>query len=443
MKRKKNKKRRRIQGRPSATFPAKFTVGSRVRVKPGITDPDFKDIPLGGWAGTTSQVDQRSNPPILLIEWNQFTLDHMHPVYRNHCERDGRFLECLWLSETDVEPDSGESILIEQPTHLVSRPLSEDDPEDRIRAIFSLTSDDPLPPANLENLRRYARYLKTHLSFPLQAESLDETSLSRQSKYEIRVLGLLDTDDCDEENGVWCEVEQHGESFELPLAELEVRNNRHHRQLVEDYSFWSYNWSVEEEANSSMTHSIWFDTSTDQFGRVSSLKFLATCGLAGAVYGIVLGALLGAVAGTQAGMWVGAAVLGVLGLAIGIKSGPVMGAVNRMQYALVVWGIFSTIAGMLVGAMIGALVVAFTGCLIGGIVGALVGKVLEKWKVKRAGPFRGSVLGAVVGAVGLACYRDYENAVLWSVHGAWVGALSAVFLVLAMSGLIALSTRRS
>lgn len=443
MKRKKNKQRRRKRERPSATFPAKFSVGSRVRVKPGITDPDFKDIPLGGWAGTTTQVDRRSNPPTLLIEWNQSTLDHMHPVYRNRCERDGRFLECLWLSESDVEPDSGEPILIEQPTHLVSRPLSEADSEDRIRAIFSLTSDDPLPPANLENLRRYARYLKTHLSFPLQAESLDETSLSRQSKYEIRVLRLLDEHDCDEENGVWCEVEQHGESFELPLAELEVRNNRHHRQLIEDYSFWSYNWSVEEEADSSTTHSIWFDTSTDQFGLGSSLKFLAKCGLAGAIYGIVLGATLGAVAGTQTGVWVGAVVLGVLGLAIGMKSGPVFGAVNRMRHGLVVAGIFGTVAGIFVGAMIGALVVGIAGTLIGGVIGAIVGKLLGKWKVKRSGPFRGAIVGAGVGAVALAFYRDQESAFLWSVHGAWVGALSALLLVLAMSGMIALSARRT
>jgi hypothetical protein len=29
------------------------------RVKYGIPDPDFPDIPLGGWAGTIAEVDQR------------------------------------------------------------------------------------------------------------------------------------------------------------------------------------------------------------------------------------------------------------------------------------------------------------------------------------------------------------------------------------------------
>ena len=32
--------------------PPRFSVGDRVRVKTGVPDPDFPDIPLGGWAGT-------------------------------------------------------------------------------------------------------------------------------------------------------------------------------------------------------------------------------------------------------------------------------------------------------------------------------------------------------------------------------------------------------
>ena len=72
------------------------------------SDPDFPDIPLGGWAGTIKEVDQRSAPPTYLIEWDGHTLDHMHPVYRKRCERDGLELERMWLGEDDLEPDSGE-----------------------------------------------------------------------------------------------------------------------------------------------------------------------------------------------------------------------------------------------------------------------------------------------------------------------------------------------
>ncbi len=34
-----------------------FSVGDAVRVKPGVTDPDFPDTPFGGWAGTIAEVE--------------------------------------------------------------------------------------------------------------------------------------------------------------------------------------------------------------------------------------------------------------------------------------------------------------------------------------------------------------------------------------------------
>src|SRR5207244_6385941 len=85
--------------------PARFAAGAQVRVKPGITVPDFADIPLGGWAGTITEVDQRSAPPTYLIEWNRHTLDHMHPVYRKRCERDGLGLESMLLGEDGIDDD--------------------------------------------------------------------------------------------------------------------------------------------------------------------------------------------------------------------------------------------------------------------------------------------------------------------------------------------------
>src|SRR4051812_31896968 len=84
------------RGKPKPTSAAQFTVGERVRVKPGTTDPDFDDIPLGGWTGTISEINRTPNPPVYLIEWDQRTLAAMHPVYRNRCERDGLEIESMW-----------------------------------------------------------------------------------------------------------------------------------------------------------------------------------------------------------------------------------------------------------------------------------------------------------------------------------------------------------
>jgi hypothetical protein len=435
------KKKKPGQQRTRQRFPARHGVGHHVRVKPGTTDPDFPDIPLGGWAGAIMDVDQRSNPPIYLIEWNQHTLDHMHPVYRKRCERDGLELERMWLGENDIEPDSGGPAVIEQPTSIVTRPLSKNDQDDRIRAIFGLTSDDPLPPTNVENLRRYGSYLRRQLSFPFEGSYTAEIGPFEEAKYLITVLGILDDDNCDEEEGVLCRAEQHGESVELPLANLEVPDNSYHRQLVEDYSYWFGNWPADDFTAPAARHREPFETHTGPPGKWSFLKTLVQYGLYGAAYGVVLGSLLGALEGARTGALVGAAMLGLVGLAAGAKYGMVVGLVNRVRYASLAGGFLGALAGVLVGAVIGAMVVAFAGTLVGGIIGALVGSLLAKLQWKRLGTFEGTIIGAGVGAVVAACCRDQEEALAWAFHGAWLGACAAVLLVLAAVGSLALAAR--
>src|SRR4051812_49203891 len=84
-----------------------FEPGAKVRVRSGVTVPDFEDIPLGGWTGTIEMVEQVDDQITYEIEWDRRTLDGMHPVYRKRCERDGLDLETMWLTEDDVEPDDG------------------------------------------------------------------------------------------------------------------------------------------------------------------------------------------------------------------------------------------------------------------------------------------------------------------------------------------------
>lgn len=144
-----------MSGREKHASPSRFSTGDLVRVKAGAVDPDFPDIPLGGWKGTVTEISE--DPPLYLIRWDQQTLDAIHPVYRHRCERDGLDCEQMYLPESELEPDAGEPTEIEQPTHVETRPLSMEDQEDRIRAVFGLTSDDSLSEVDDDSLKAYLR----------------------------------------------------------------------------------------------------------------------------------------------------------------------------------------------------------------------------------------------------------------------------------------------
>jgi hypothetical protein len=225
--------------------PARFAAGAQVRVKPGTTDPDFPDIPLGGWAGTIQEVDQRSDPPTYLVEWDRHTLDHMHPVYRKRCERDGLVLESMWLGEDDIEPATGEPAVIEQPTEIRTRPLNEKDEDDRVRMALGLTSDDPLADVNHDTLLAYHHYLAAHLAFPFEASWSAESGPLDTSTQTITITGLSDPEDddswVDEMYGLLCEAKAGRRVIEVPLAECEARKGTPNRQLLADYSYWFWN----------------------------------------------------------------------------------------------------------------------------------------------------------------------------------------------------------
>ena len=51
-----------------------FQIGAKVRVRSGVRDPDFPDIPLGGWAGTVKEVERAEGEVTCLIAWDRATL---------------------------------------------------------------------------------------------------------------------------------------------------------------------------------------------------------------------------------------------------------------------------------------------------------------------------------------------------------------------------------
>lgn len=224
------------------TVKPKFSIGEQVCVRHGVTDPDFPDIPSSGWAGTISEIE-RGAPTRYLIELNERTLRSLHPIYQKRCERDGLVANEVWMFEEDLEPDGGGAVEIEQPTNIVTKPLSMKDQDDRIRAVFGLTSDDPLPDVDDETLLAYHKHLASALSFPFDGKYSFEPRFLETKTYAITILRLVDPEEFrDDEYGVFCEARRENEIIQLPLTEVEVTKRSPNRQLVGDYSYWFGNW---------------------------------------------------------------------------------------------------------------------------------------------------------------------------------------------------------
>jgi hypothetical protein len=221
---------------------AKFAVGDSVRVHTGVTDPDFPDIPLGGWVGKIAEVED-GNTPLYQIRWSQKTLKNMHPVYQKRCERDGLDHEEMRLGEDELEPDVGGPVILEQPTKIVTPPLSMKDQDDRIRVVFGLTRDDLLPEVDEESLRTYYKYLAAKLKFPVDATWAKVVGMGEVTeKVTILALGGFEDDPgIDDTYGVLCKAKMSRGEGELPLAEMEKVKGKPNKQLVEDYASWFWN----------------------------------------------------------------------------------------------------------------------------------------------------------------------------------------------------------
>jgi hypothetical protein len=219
------------------TTSAQIEPGAKVRVKHGVRDPDFPDIPLGGWAGTVQEVHRAEGEVTYLIAWDRRTLRDIHPIYRKRCERDGLDFETMALGEPDIEPDDGERVPIEEPTEINTPPLSEKDQDDRVRLALGLTHDDPLPEANRKTLLAYHRYLTAHLTFPFKARHEVHGT-------PLMVLRLLSPKEYDLEEGfgLLCEARDRTGPSDMPLADLEGAGPGN-RRLIQDYGYWFHNYA--------------------------------------------------------------------------------------------------------------------------------------------------------------------------------------------------------
>jgi hypothetical protein len=221
----------------------RFQVGDKVRVKPGVSDPDFPDMPLGGWTGTVTEIIEHEGQVNCVFELDERTLASLHPIFRQRSEIDGLDIGFMGVCQEDIEPDDGTLLPIEQPTAIVPRPLSPDEQDDRVRMVFGLTHDDFLPEVNREHQHTYYRYLLSHLTLPFRAQYRPGRRRSSGKPVRLTVTGLEDVNEyeVEERYGLIGVGKEPGGPVEFPLIEIEGIEGESNRRLIEDYAYWLAN----------------------------------------------------------------------------------------------------------------------------------------------------------------------------------------------------------
>ena len=423
----------------------RFQVGNKVRVKPGVSDPDFPDMPLGGWSGTVTEVEQADDQITYEIKWNKRTLNGMHPVYLKRCERDGLEMESMRLGEEDIEPDDGTQVSLEQPTQIKTPPLSERDQDDRVRMALGLTHDDPLPEISLETLLTYHRYLTANLKFPFNAYcGEEEVGPFSRKRATMTVTGLLDPvrEGLGVEDGLVCKGRGRGDEIEVPLAEIEVEKKNPNFKLISDYAYWFHNWPCRDESE--------IDREDDGQdigseipppGMLIFTKAVLLCVVGGGILGATIGAALKTFNGAGLAALIGGIPLGMIGALILGQYGIIAGAVNRLRFGAFLGAVLGSLGGGLVGVVAGLTVVALPWSLLGLIAGMFLGPYVLPQKQRRLVSFRAASFGTCGGVLISAFRHDQARATAGAVSGAITGLVAAAVLLLLLIGAVYLIPR--
>lgn len=129
--------------------------------------------------------------------------------------------------------------------HVGGRPyhFSSPNQEERIRRIFGLAEESPLPLVRHETLAAYFEFLMANLAMPFEALYCQNGGELRQLIHYVHVLELVDPRHSHNHSlhGLLCKAKNHRDMLELPLAEFGVREDNPNCQLIDDYAFWFVN----------------------------------------------------------------------------------------------------------------------------------------------------------------------------------------------------------
>ncbi len=225
------------QGEPE--FP--FKVGESVAVKQGVQDPDFGDD-MSGWQGRVVKIEEfSSEPSIVTIQWDSLTLQNMPRTSIERAEKQGLDWSEMNLYATELEGaiarDSLEDITVtirEIASHVGWLHLDEEG--ERIQKVL-----DGIDPQDEDAcLEIWFKHLEKTLTFPFEAELTEHDHYGPiHAGDTIRVIGM---NEVFEDYGILVDVQNDRKTYQLPLADLKVKDKRATQcQVVMDYAVWFAN----------------------------------------------------------------------------------------------------------------------------------------------------------------------------------------------------------
>lgn len=79
--------------------------GTRIRVKSGVTIPEFPDVECGGWTGSIAELTGKKADPKYVIEWDDAVVAAMPRAYVEQCEEGQIYYRMACFGRDDLEAE--------------------------------------------------------------------------------------------------------------------------------------------------------------------------------------------------------------------------------------------------------------------------------------------------------------------------------------------------
>jgi hypothetical protein len=217
----------------------KLKTGDSVVVKPGALDPDLGGN-IGGWQGRITGFEKYEGQTMVSIAWDSLTLKSIPRSVIEHCEEEGLDWRVMNLGEDEVEPANARDR--EKDAARVAEKIRDqlgwigpDEEDKRIQKVLAGLRRRDLS----SQLKAWDKYLEKTLAFPFEAEIAECWSGPFEGGERVIVQTIADLD---EHYGIIVQVEYEGETFHLPLCDLEGTKKKSANYLpVKDYAVWFAN----------------------------------------------------------------------------------------------------------------------------------------------------------------------------------------------------------